>query len=514
MSQTANRIIKNTAFLYIRLGVTMFIALWTTRLVLNALGVSDYGIYNIVGGAISMMGFLNASMASATQRFMNYVEGQGNIEKKKEIFNTSLLIHIIISLLVSIVLVVAGLVFFNGVLNIPNDRLQAAYVVYGCMVVSTMLTVINSPYEAVLTSHENMRYYAFIGVFESVLKLLVAFACVYTSYDKLIVYGFLMACIPFVTLSIMKIYCHCHYSECVISPFRYINKETVREMAGFAGWNFFGAMSGFVRNNGNSLIMNHFYGATLNAAMGISSQICGILYVFSNYMLKASSPVITKTEGGGNRIMALNYATTSCKISFALMALLAIPAMIEMPFIQKIWLKNVPDWTVMFTRLQLIWILIELLTLSYSTVISAEGHIVYYQVIKSIINFLPIVLSFVLFNMGYSPVSMYLAYILSFSVLTSAANVYFAHRNCGLSYLFFIKELFLPVMTTSLFASFFAFIPSFTIEEGWIRLLITTSLGVFSFTFLFWFFTLNEKERDSIRSSLQIMVCHRTELEK
>lgn len=510
MSQTANRIIKNTAFLYARLGVTMFIALWTTRLVLNALGVSDYGVYNIVGGAIGMMGFINASMASATQRFMNYVEGQGDIEKKKEIFNTSLLIHAIISMILCLVLIVAGLVLFNGVLNIPEERIQAAYVVYGCMIVSTMLTVINSPYEAVLTSHENMRYYAVVGVFESVLKLFVALACVYSLYDKLIVYGVLMACIPVVTLTIMKIYCHQHYSECVVSPIKYINKETMINMSGFAGWNFFGAMSGFVRNNGNSLIMNHFYGATLNAAMGISSQICGILYVFSNYMLKAISPVITKTEGGGNRILALKYATTSCKISFALMALLAIPAMIEMPFIQKIWLKNVPDWAVMFTRLQLIWILIELLTLSYSTVISAEGHIASFQVIKSIINFLPIVLSFVLFNMGYSPVSMYFVYILFFSVLTSVVNVYFAHRNCGLDYIFFFKELFLPVMITFLFAFIFASIPMFIIEEGWLRLLLTGIFSTFSFLLFGGILTLNEKERDIIKGSLQKMFYHTT----
>lgn len=188
-----------------------------------------------------------------------------------------------------------------------------------------MLTVINSPYEAVLTSHENMRYYAVIGVFESILKLMVAFTCVYSLYDKLIVYGVLMACIPLVTLTIMKIYCHRHYSECIISPFRYINRATLGEISGFAGWNFFGSMSRLVGNHCNSLVMNHFYGTILNTALGIANQISAQLYIFSNYMLKAMAPVITKLEGG-NRTQVLRYANTGCKFSFALLAIFAIPA--------------------------------------------------------------------------------------------------------------------------------------------------------------------------------------------
>lgn len=500
MSQTANRIIKNTAFLYARLGVTMFIALWTTRLVLNALGVSDYGIYNIVGGAIGMMGFLNASMASATQRFMNYVEGQGNTEKKKEIFNTSLLIHVIISLIVCIVLIVAGLVFFHGVLNIPHDRLQAAYVVYGCMVVSTMLTVINSPYEAILTSHENMRYYAVIGVFESILKLMVAFACVYSLHDKLIVYGVLMACIPVVTLTIMKIYCHRHYSECVISPIRYVNKDTIREMSGFAGWNFFGSMSGLVGNHGNSLVMNHFYGTMLNTALGIANQISGQLYIFSNYMLKAMAPVITKSEGGGNRAQVLRYANTGCKFSFALLAIFAIPAIIEMPFIQKKWLRTVPEWAVLFAQLQLVRTLIEQLTISYGTAIKAEGHIRTYVSIVSVVNFVPVTCLYILFCMGYSPVYMYVLNISIFGIFLSSLHVFFAHRNCGLRYSDFIKELLIPVTISFGVAFVLASIPRFSLEEGWGRLFLTFSIGIISYMMLFWFFSMNCDEREIVKS--------------
>lgn len=500
MSQTANRIIKNTAFLYARLGVTMFIALWITRLVLNALGVSDYGVYNIVGGAIGMMGFINASMASATQRFMNYVEGQGDIEKKKEIFNTSLLIHAIISMILCLVLIVAGLVLFNGVLNIPEERIQAAYVVYGCMIVSTMLTVINSPYEAVLTSHENMRYYAVVGVFESVLKLFVALACVYSLYDKLIVYGVLMACIPLLTLTIMKIYCHRRYSECILSPIKYINKKAMREMLGFAGWNFWGSMSGLVGNHGNSLVMNHFYGTLLNTALGIANQITGLLFIFSNYMLKAMAPVITKSEGSGNRSQVLRYANTACKFSFALLAIFGIPAIIEMSFIQKKWLGIVPEWAVLFAQLQLIRTLIEQLTISYSTAIKAEGHIKTYVSIVSVVNFVPVTCLYILFCMGYSPVYMYVLNISIFGIFLSSVHVFFAHRNCGLRYSDFIKELLIPVTISFGVAFVLASIPSFSLEEGWGRLLLTFLIGIISYIMLFWFFSMNCVEREIVKS--------------
>ena len=224
MSQTANRVIKNTGYLYAKMAITMFVSLYTTRLILNSLGASDFGIYNIVGGAIAMLGFLNVAMASATQRFMSFSEGEGNKEKQKYIFNISCVLHLSISIVIGLVLLMAGWFFFHGILNIPEERISAAQVVYGGLIISTMLTVMNVPYDAVMNAHENMRYYAIVGVIESLLKLLVAFACVYTRGDKLIVYGLLMASIPLITLSIMKVYCHRHYEECVISPRRYYDK--------------------------------------------------------------------------------------------------------------------------------------------------------------------------------------------------------------------------------------------------------------------------------------------------
>lgn len=275
MSSTANRVVKNTGFLYAKMGITMFISLYTTRLILNSLGASDFGIFNIVGGAIAMLGFLNAAMASATQRFMSFSEGEGDKEKQKSIFNVSVILHLGISLIVGIALLIAGCFFFNGILNIPQDRIFASQVVYGSLIVSTMFTVMTVPYDAVMNAHENMKYYAIVGVFESLLKLAVAFICVYTRYDKLIIYGILMACIPLITLTIMRIYCHRRYEECIIAPRVYWQKRLMKEMTSFAGWNLFQTATAMITNYGLGIILNVYYGTMLNAAQGIANQLWG-----------------------------------------------------------------------------------------------------------------------------------------------------------------------------------------------------------------------------------------------
>lgn len=499
---TANRVIKNTGYLYAKMGITMFVSLYTTRLILNSLGASDFGIFNIVGGAIAMLGFLNAAMASATQRFMSYAEGEGIKSKQKSIFNVSFVLHILISLLVGIALLVAGNFFFNGILNIPPDRIFAAQVVYGSLIISTMFTVMTVPYDAVMNAHENMLYYAIVGIIESFLKLAVAFACVYTTSDKLIVYGILMACIPLITLTIMRVYCHKHYEECIIAPKRYFDKGLMKEMTSFAGWNFLGSASSMIGNYGNGIVLNHFFGTVLNAAQGIANQFNGQLSVLSNNMLKAVTPSISKSEGSGNRLKMLDIATISCKFSFSMLAFLAIPIIIEMPFIQKIWIKNVPEWAVLFTQLLLIRNLIEQLTISYGSAISAEGKIAKYNIYTSLLNLLPVSILYILFYLGYSPIMMYVLNISIFGILINIIRIYFVHKNCGLQYKEFTFGLFIPLLITFVTTFFLTYIPQLFLEEGWLRLLLTLFIGVFSYFILFWFISMNKEERNIILTIL------------
>ncbi len=495
MSSTANRVIKNTSFLYAKMSITMFISLYTTRLILNSLGASDFGIFNIVGGAIAMLGFLNAAMAGATQRFMSYSEGEGNKEKQKSIFNVSFVLHLGISFVVGIALLIAGYFFFNGILNIPEDRIYAAKVVYGSLIVSTMFTVMTVPYDASMNAHENMKYYAIVGILESLLKLGVALACVYTAFDKLIVYGYLMACIPLITLTIMRVYCHKNYEECVISPKRYWDKGLMKEMTGFAGWNFLGSASSLIGNYGNGLVLNHFWGTLLNAAQGVANQLNGILMVFSNNMLKALNPVITKTEGAGNREKMLEATTTGSKFSFYMLAIFAIPAIAEMPYLLNFWLKNVPQWAVVFAQLQLVRTLIEQTTATLGTSLSAEGRIKRINQITSIINLLPVILIYILFSYECSPIYMYVVNISIFGILLSACKVYFMKSHCGMDYRYYWRNILAPILLTLIPPFICSYLIVNFMERCFPRLILTSIVSIVSYIFTIFCWGITKQER-------------------
>ena len=497
MSSTANRVVKNTGFLYAKMGITMFISLYTTRLILNSLGAADFGIFNIVGGAIAMLGFLNAAMAGATQRFMSYSEGEGNKKKQKSIFNISILLHFFIALAAGIALLIAGYFFFNGILNIPADRIFAAKVVYGCLIVSTMFTVMSVPYDAVLNAHENMKYYAIVGIIESLLKLSVALIVVYTFSDKLIVYGVLMACIPLITLTIMRIYCHKLYTECTIAPKKYCDKTMMKEMTSFAGWNFSGTIASLIGNYGNGILINHFFGVALNAAMGIGNQLNGQLSIFSNNMLKALTPIIVKKEGARDRQGMLQYSFIGCKLSFALLAFFAIPCVIETPFILKIWLKNVPEWTILFFRLQLLRTLLEQLTISLGTTLSAEGHIKEMNIISFFTNLLPLIILWFLFSIGFPPYWLYIVAILSMVVLPSIAKLYYCKKYCNLKIKTYWNIVLFPSVICALIAFMAGYIPSILLTD-WSALVCSTACSFSTFTLCFYFIVLSKDEQEKL----------------
>ena len=502
MSQTANRVIKNTGYLYAKMAITMFVSLYTTRLILNSLGASDFGIYNIVGGAIAMLGFLNVAMASATQRFMSYSEGEGNKEKQKNIFNISCILHFCISIIIALILLAAGWFFFHGILNIPADRVSAAQVVYCSLIVSTVFTVMNVPYDAVMNAHENIRYYAVVGIIESFLKLAVAFACVYAKGDKLIVYGVLMAAIPFITLTIMKVYCHRHYKECVINPRKFYDKKLMREMTSFAGWSLAGSMGGILGNYGNGIVLNSFFGTILNAALGIANQLNGMLMVFSNSMLKALAPVIVKTEGGGEHEKMLEYSFTGCKFSFLLFSIFCLPCLVETPYILKLWLKEYPDWTIIFVRFQIVRTLMEQTYITLGTSLNATGKIKQTNLFSFVLNLLPLFLLSIAFWMGASPWWYYPIVIFCMVVLSAASIIYYCKKFCNLNIWQYFKAIPIPCLVVSVIVLTIGFAVSQALAQGMIRLLV--NMAVMSLALMIgacWL--LSSKERQLMTSIIQ-----------
>lgn len=441
---SAVRVARNTFYLYAKMAITVSISLLTTRLVLNALGVSDFGIYAVVGGAISMLGFLHSAMSGATQRFMSFYEGRGDTEKQISVFTISTILHLFIALVLGVILLAAGVLFFHGILNIPADRLHAAKVVYGCCICSTMFTVLGVPYEAVLNAHENMLYYSIVGVFESLLKLLVALTVIRYGGDKLILYGILMALIPLVTRFVMQLYCRRKYAECRIVPRTCRDGNLMREMTSFAGWNLVGSFSSIVANHGGGLIINHFFGNVLNAALGIAAQLNGQLLAFSTNLIKAVTPAIVKKEGASDREAMLKFTITGCKLSFYLFAFLAIPAIVEAPTILRVWLKNVPDFGVLFFRYQLLRTLLEQMTILLGTSLAAVGRIREVNIFSGIFNLLSLVVMYLLFSRGFSP-EWYYWIILVFMVLfPGILKVCYCARYCGLLPSRFFREVLLP----------------------------------------------------------------------
>lgn len=478
MSSTANRIIKNTGYLYAKMGITMFISLYTTRLILNSLGASDFGIYNIVGGAIAMLGFLNSAMAGATQRFMSFTEGEGNKEKQKGIFNVSLVLHFCIAIIAGVALIIAGIFFFNGILNIPTERVFAAKVVYGSFIVSTMFTVMTVPYDAAMNAHENMRYYAIVGIVESLLKLSVAFVCVYTLFDKLIVYGSLMASIPLITLTIMRVYCHRHYEECTMNLKHYWDKGLMKEMTSFAGWNFCSSAASFLTMQGMSIVLNMFGGVIVNAAHGIANQVSGMLMAFSNNMLKALNPVLVKSRGAGDTNKMLRAAASGNKLSFLIYTFFAIPFIMECPFILDLWLKNTPDYAVLFVQLVLVRQMLSQMMVALETCISATGNISQFTISNTIIWILPIIVGYIMYKHGAPIETIYILLIILalFRILNA---MYFCKKLCGLRFLDYIQHTVTPCVLQSIFMFGSLSIVHFMMDSSWIRLGVTLLLTVF-----------------------------------
>ncbi|WP_111308305.1 MATE family efflux transporter [Confluentibacter sediminis] len=468
--QDAKRVANNTGILYLRMVITVFISLYVTRLVLAALGTEDFGIFSVVGGAITMLTFLNAAMTSATQRFMSYAKGEANNMKLKNIFNVSLILHFLIAIAITVILEVAGYFFFNGVLEINPERINAAKLIYQFLIVSTFFTIISVPYDAVINANENMLFVAIIGVIEAFLKLAIAYYVTYTVFDKLISYGFLMAILIILLLVCRQLYCHIKYEEVDINLKKYKDKLLFKEMSRFAGWSLLGSSSGMLSNYGQGIVLNMYFGTLINASQGISNQVNGQLSSFSNTMLKALNPVIAKSEGAGNRKMLISSVKLGSKFSYFLLSFFAIPVIIEMPLILNLWLKDVPDYAVTFCRLLLIKNLHDQLFVTLAPAIAAVGNIKKYQIYISLLAFTPLIITAILFSMGYEPYVLYIVFIIQSAARSYFITLYHANKNLNLSISGFLNDVVFRCLSVALIVFIIGSLLHIFLEVGYLRL--------------------------------------------
>ena len=310
------RIAKNTALLYFRMLLTIIIGLYTSRVVLNTLGVSDYGVYNIVGGIVAMLAFLNAAMVASSQRFISFELGIGNLEKLKTVFCTSVSIHVLLAGIILLVAETVGLWFVNTRLNIPSERMEAANWVYQYSILTLILTIISVPYNSCIVAHEHMKAYAYVSIVEVFLKLLVVYLLQLGCFDKLVLYAMLMTIVAFIVRFIYVFYCKRHFSECI---YHFIfNKDLFKEMFAFAGWSIIGNLGFSFKDQGSNIILNLFFGTAVNAARGIALQVNGIVSNFSYNFTMALNPQITKQYAAGNVEESAKLVYAGCRYSFYL----------------------------------------------------------------------------------------------------------------------------------------------------------------------------------------------------
>lgn len=404
------RIARNTLMLYVRMLFLMAVNLYTSRVVLEALGVEDYGLYNAVAGFIAMFSMVSASISGSISRFITFVLGQNDQSKLVRVFSTALIIQIAIAVLVVLLVELFGVWFLNTQMVIPTNRNVAANFVLQFALLTFVLNLWSTPYNAALIAHERMSAFAFIGIFEGLANLVVAFLVQASTCDNLILYAALMCLISFVIRLVYSIYCKRNFSEC---SFQWLfDKQLFKEMFSFAGWNFIGVISGLLREQGLNLLFNIYFGPVVNAARGLASQVNTAVGKFSQNFLMAVQPQITKSYASGHFEEAHTLVMRSSRLSFLLMMIFVIPIISGTGFILSLWLKEVPMHTVEFVRIILLISLLESFSLPLIHLMLATGKIKKYQLVVGIINLLNFPAAWLILHFGGTAESAQLSVII------------------------------------------------------------------------------------------------------
>ncbi len=489
----STKVVFNTTILYAKMMITMFISLYSVRLVLNALGASDYGIYNLIAGVIAMLSFLNVAMTIATQRYLSFHQGTKDIEMQKKIFINSWVLHILIGLIIVGLLLLLVPFLFDGFLNVPLDRIPVAKKIYYFMSISVFFTVISIPFTASLNAHENMMWIAIVNIIESVLKLAIAFFLLwFAQTERLVAYGVLMAGLHIVTFLLYAGFCLKKYNECSIKNYQ-IDKSLLKELSSFAGWNLFGSLSVLGRTQGLAIILNVFFGTIVNAAYGIAYQISAQVSFFSMTLLRALNPQIMKSEGMNDRKRMLRLSMMASKFGFFLLAFIAIPCIFEMPAILKIWLKNVPEYTVVFCSLILIGILINQLTIGLQAAAQSTGKIRNYQLGVSCILLSNLPIAFLLLKNGFPAYSVLLSYI-CLELFADVFRLFYLKRLAGLSIREYFNRVFLKELLPISVIILLCWIITSTINFQF-RFLLTFTVPVLLFAVSIYFTGLCKDEK-------------------
>lgn len=475
-SQRNKRIAKNTFLLYIRMLISMGVSLYTVRIVLNTLGVEDYGLYNVVGGVVALLSFLPGSMASATQRFFSHALGEQDQEKLNKIFGVNSFIYLGIGALAFIILNTVGVWFIENQLEVPEGRLDALVSLFYIAVITFVISIIKSPMMAIIIAHEDMKIYAYMAILEALLKLGVVFLLMYLPGDKIIIYGALLMGVSIIDTTVYLIICFKKYTECRFKHIRW-DYSLAKQIMGFTGWTLFGQLTTVARGAALTILLNQYFTPVVVAARAIAVNIAGqsnLLAVQFNTSLY--SPIV-KSYAANKRKEMYDLVIIGSKATFFLMWILALPIFIEMKSILAIWLKNTPEHTVEFARLTLIEGLIFAISLPLTTAARAPGKMAAYETILGILQFSILALSWLLLMSGSGPKTVfYVAIMINFVMFFARLKI--VSRLTGLPIVLYLAQTVFPVFKVILISSVFSAVFSCILPIGIVFFIISLG-GIF-----------------------------------
>lgn len=504
-SSNNKRIAKNTLLLYVRMLFIMAVSLYTSRVVLNALGVEDFGIYNVVGGVVAMFSMLSGSLSAAITRFITYELGTGNRENLKKIFSSSVTIQIALALLIVLLSEVIGVWFLNIKMNIPEERMTAANWVFQFSILTFVVNLISIPYNASIIAHERMSAFAYISILEAIGKLAIAFLIVISPMDKLIIYAVMMCGVALVVRLAYGAYCKKHFEECT---YHFIfDKDLLKRMFGFAGWNFIGTSSAVLRDQGGNIIINLFFGPVVNAARGIAFQVNGAVLGFVNNFMTALNPQITKSYAAGDRNYMMTLISQGARLSFYMLLILSLPVFINVHYLLILWLKTVPVHTDFFVQLILLFALSESLSNPLVTAMFATGNIRNYQLVVGGLQLLNLPLSYLLLKFGSYPEAVFMVAIV-ISQLCLAARLVMLRKMIGLSICAYLKHVYLNVFKVMLLSAILPILASIYISqiEPLLRFVLLSVIAIVSTCLIIYYVGFNKAERVFLSRKLKKII--------
>lgn len=494
-SESNKRIAKNTMMLYFRMLLTMAVSLYTSRIVLNTLGVEDFGIYNVVGGFVTMFAFLNSAMASATQRFLAFEIGKGDKIQLRNVFSMSINIHFLIAIIILIFTETIGLWFVNTQLTIPAERMIAARWVYQFSILTLMVNLVSVPYNAMIIAHERMNVFAWVSIAEVSLKLIVVFMLQWFGFDKLKFYAVLMFSVAILIRLFYSMYCNRKFNE---SRFRYYwDKPLFKTLINYAGWNLWGNAASVIMDQGVNILLNIFFGPIVNAARGIAFQVRGAANHFVTNFQMAMNPQIIKSYAANDLKYMHQLVYHGSKYSFFLLFTLTLPIFIEAEIILRLWLKIVPEYTVLFTRLVIVNVLIDCISGPLMTAAQATGKIKLYQGVVGSLLILNLPVSYLFIKFGYEPeVTLFVSIIISFITLFTRLKIISPLVNFKIWDYF--KTIVLRIIAVCFIAIVLPALAYTFMQEGLYRLIIIGIFSILSAGSAVYFVGLGHAEQDFI----------------